>query len=142
MDYTLARSTGMHGSAVWNKLLTTKQSVIPFVGKSTEAGVVSSAVQPSVTSCSKKASASSLSSLAAAPNLRVTSKMYAQNVSGNIPPIVAVCAHPTHKGVDAQLHHALPTRINCETILTFLNSFVSSGNFCTLLVILSSKSLI
>ena len=75
MGYTLARSTGMHGSAVWNKMLTTKQSVIPFVGKSTEAGVVSSAVQPSVTSCSKKASASSSSSLAAAPNLRVTSNM-------------------------------------------------------------------
>ena len=120
MGYTLARSTGMHGSAVWNKLLTTKQSVIPFVGKSTEAGVVSSAVQPSVTSCSKKDSASSSSSLAAAPNLRVTSNTHAQNVSGNIPPVVVVCAHPTHKGVDAQLHHALPTPINCETMAGYL----------------------
>ena len=110
----------MHGSAVWNKLLTAKQSVIPFVGKSTEAGVVPSAVQPSVTSCSKKASASSSSSLAAAPNLRVTSNTHAQNVSGNIPPVVVVCAHPTHKGVDAQLHHALPTPINCETMAGYL----------------------
>ena len=49
-----------------------------------------------------------------------TSNTHAQNVSGNIPPVVAVYAHPTLKGVDAQLQHTHPTPINCETMAEYL----------------------